>query len=112
MALRRRPRTDASTVTARRSRFGSTSSTACWSWTSPEPDGLRDQPLPVGAWVELAGGSLAVLPYETIRNAADLRGTLLAFCQAAYEAGARLAGFLVLPTRVEATGRQDVEAEP
>jgi hypothetical protein len=66
---------------------------AYYSYTSPEPDGLRDQPLPVGAWVEFGSGSLAVLPYETVRNAADPRRTLLAFCQSAYEAGARLAGW-------------------
>ncbi|MDQ6841590.1 MAG: DUF5996 family protein, partial [Actinomycetota bacterium] len=34
-----------------------------------------------------------VLPYETVRTAADPRTTLLAFCQSAYEAGAHLAGW-------------------
>jgi Family of unknown function (DUF5996) len=34
-----------------------------------------------------------VLPYETVRSARDPRTTLLAFCQSAYEAGARLGGW-------------------
>ena len=64
---------------------------AYYSYTAPEPEGLREQPLPVGAWTEAGSGSLALLPYETVRTAADPRATLLAFCQGAYEAGARLA---------------------
>ena len=40
-----------------------------------------------------APGSSAILPYETVRTARDPRATLLAFCQGAYEAGARLAGW-------------------
>ena len=46
-----------------------------------------------GGWIEYGAGSLAVLPYETVRTARDPRTTLLAFCQSAYEAGARLAGW-------------------
>ena len=64
-----------------------------YSYTAPEPDGLRDQPLPVGEWVVSGNGSLAILPYEVVRTAADPRRTLLAFLQGAYEAGARLAGW-------------------
>ena len=59
----------------------------------PEPQGLRDQPLPIGSWIESGAGSLAVLPYEAVRTALDPRTTLLAFCQSAYETGARLAGW-------------------
>ena len=66
---------------------------AYYSYTAPEPAGLREQPLPVGEWIEYGAGSLAVLPYETVRRARDSRTTLLAFCQAAYEAEARLAGW-------------------
>jgi hypothetical protein len=47
----------------------------------------------VGAWIEFGPGSLAVLPYETVRMARDPRKTLLAFLQSAYEAGAGLAGW-------------------
>ena len=66
---------------------------AYYSYTAPEPEGLREQPLPVGAWTQSGNGSLALLPYETVRTAADPRTTLLAFCEGAYEAGARLAGW-------------------
>jgi Family of unknown function (DUF5996) len=66
---------------------------AFYSYTSPEPEGIRDQPLAVGDWIEYGAGSLAVLPYEVVRTAPDPRRTLLAFCQSAYEAGARLAGW-------------------
>jgi Family of unknown function (DUF5996) len=66
---------------------------AYYSYTAPEPDALRDQPLPAGQWVEYGAGSLAVLPYETVRLTADPRALLLAFFQAAYEAGSRLAGW-------------------
>jgi hypothetical protein len=70
-----------------------TKDAAYYSYTSPEPDGLRDQPLPIGAWVAAGSGSLALLPYEAVRKAEDPRGSLLAFLQGAYEAGARLAGW-------------------
>ena len=64
-----------------------------YSYTGPEPDGLRDQPLPVGDWVSSDNGTLAILPYDLVRTARDPRGTLLAFLQGAYEAGARFAGW-------------------
>jgi len=64
---------------------------AYYSYTYPEPDGLSEQPLPVGDWVVSGDGSLAVVPYEAVRTSRDPRTTLLAFCQGAYEAGARLA---------------------
>ena len=66
---------------------------AYYSYTSPEPDGLRDQALPVGEWTASGNGSLAILPYETVRTARDPRGALLAFLQGTYEAGAGLAGW-------------------
>ena len=66
---------------------------AYYSYTAPEPPGLRDQPLPAGAWIESGSGSLAILPYESVRTSGDPRTTLLAFCQSAYDAGARLAGW-------------------
>jgi hypothetical protein len=64
---------------------------AYYSYTAPEPEGLRDQQLPVGDWLEYGSGSLAILPYDLVRTARDPRRTLLAFMQGAYEAGARLA---------------------
>jgi hypothetical protein len=66
---------------------------AYYSYTAPEPEGLRDQPLSAGEWIEFGSGSLAILPYEAVRAAPDPRQALLAFCQSAYEAGARLAGW-------------------
>jgi hypothetical protein len=66
---------------------------AYYSYTAPEPEGLGDRPLPVGEWIEYGTGTLAVLRYDTVRAARDPRTALLAFCQAAYEAGARLAGW-------------------
>jgi hypothetical protein len=66
---------------------------AFYSYTFPEPEGLREQPLPVGALVEFGTGSLAVLPYEAVWTSRDPRTTLLAFSQSTYEAGARLAGW-------------------
>ena len=46
---------------------------AYYSYTAPEPEGLRDQPLSAGEWIEFGAGSLAILPYETVRTARDPR---------------------------------------
>jgi hypothetical protein len=66
-----------------------------YSYTAPEPDGLREKALsPGGAtWSELASSSLAVLPYEAVRTAADPRAALLAFLESAYQAGASASGW-------------------
>ena len=64
-----------------------------YSYTAPEPDGLRAQPLTLGEWISSGSGSLAILPYEAVRRARRPRETLLSFLQSAYEAGARLAGW-------------------
>jgi len=66
---------------------------AYYSYTAPEPAGLRDQPLAIGEWTEYGPGSMAILPYETVRTAQSPKTTLLAFCESAYEAGARLANW-------------------
>ena len=44
-------------------------------------------------WTEYGGGSLALLPYEAVRTAADPRTALLAFLESAYRAGAALSGW-------------------
>ena len=63
-----------------------------YSYTAPEPPGLREEPLAAGGtWVEQGSGSLALLPYEVVRTSADPKRTLLAFLQSAYEAGAHAA---------------------
>jgi hypothetical protein len=66
-----------------------------YSYTSPEPDGLREAPLaPVEArWIDSGAGSLAVLPYEAVRTSTEPRATLLAFFESAYQAGAGAAGW-------------------
>lgn len=73
---------------------------AYYSYTAPEPPGLRDEPLrPTAAsWVEQRGGSVAVLPYDAVRSASDPREDLLAFLETAYEAGASLAGWDLVAT--------------
>jgi hypothetical protein len=64
-----------------------------YSYTSPEPAGLRERPLePKEAfWAE--DSSLALLPYEVVRTATDPRGTLLTFLESLYQAGAGAAGW-------------------
>jgi hypothetical protein len=66
-----------------------------YSYTAPEPPGLRDQPLQPeeASWGELGTGSLALLRYDAVRTSTDPKATLLAFLQSAYEAGARLSGW-------------------
>jgi hypothetical protein len=68
-----------------------------YAYTAPEPADVREQPLrPEQAqWTKLGGGSLAVLPYETVRMASDPGRTLLAFLESAYRAGARGPGWRV-----------------
>jgi uncharacterized protein DUF5996 len=68
---------------------------AYYSYTAPEPVGLRDETLrPAGArWIELGSGSLAVLEYDAVRASADPRATLLEFLQSTYVAGAGRAGW-------------------
>jgi len=68
---------------------------AFYSYTSPEPAGLRAEPLhPAAArWVEQGAGSLALLPYDAVRSSADPKATLLGFLESAYQAGVRTAGW-------------------
>jgi hypothetical protein len=65
-----------------------------YAYASPAPDGLREQALPADArWVELGAGSLAVLPYDAAREAADPRTALLDFLDGFYRLGADAAGW-------------------
>lgn len=68
---------------------------AFYSYTAPEPDGLRQRPLAPAAaeWQDTGGGSLAILPYDAVREAADPAGDLLLFFERAYRAGAEAAGW-------------------
>jgi hypothetical protein len=63
---------------------------AFYAYAAPEPPGLRERPLrPAAAeWQALPTGSMALLPYDAVRTAADPRATLLDFMQSAFEAGA------------------------
>jgi hypothetical protein len=85
---------------------------AYYSYTAPEPAGLRDRPLRPSnaAWVEQRGGSLAVLAYDVVRKNAHPRAALLDFLQSTYEAGASLAGWDLADTRTDwcpTTGHDD-----
>jgi hypothetical protein len=66
-----------------------------YSYTAPEPPGLRERPLsPASArWTDTGTGSLALLTYEDVRTSADPKATLLDFLQSAYEAGTEAAGW-------------------
>jgi uncharacterized protein DUF5996 len=68
---------------------------AFYSYTSPEPDGLREQPLsPAEAeWQDTGHGSLAILPYDSMRVTADPAAVLLSFYESAYQAGAAAASW-------------------
>jgi hypothetical protein len=64
-----------------------------YSYTAPEPAGLRETALQPAAarWIEAGAGSLAILPYEDVRAAPDPRPTLLSFLESSYLAGAHAA---------------------
>jgi hypothetical protein len=66
-----------------------------YSYTAPEPAGLRQLPLrpDEASWAEQESGLLALLPYEAVRTAGDPKTALLAFLESAYEAGAGAAGW-------------------
>jgi len=65
-----------------------------YSYTAPEPVGLRQRRLTAPAkWSKRNGGSHALLPFEVVRSARDPAATLRAFLQSAYEAGAVSAGW-------------------
>ncbi len=66
-----------------------------YSYTAPEPPGLRERPLqPDGAaWIEQGAGSMALLPYEAVRTSPDPRAALLVFLESTYDAGADAAGW-------------------
>lgn len=66
-----------------------------YSYTAPQPASLLQRVLrPEGAaWNEQQNGSLALLPYDTVRTAPDPKAALLAFLESAYQAGAGAAGW-------------------
>ena len=76
---------------------------AFYSYTTPEPAGLTDEPLyPEQArWIDSRGAHLALLRYEDARITPDPRATVLQFFESAYLAGATRAGWDIEAMRVE-----------
>jgi hypothetical protein len=69
------------------------SSPIFYSYTAPEPPGLRDEPVhPAAARFDATLGEF-VLPYDDVRRASSPRDLLLEFLQSTYEAGANRAGW-------------------
>ncbi len=67
---------------------------AFYAYTSPEPAGLADTPLPAGAeWAPRGTSHLAIYPLSEARATGDAKAAALAFFEAAYVAGAGLAGW-------------------
>jgi hypothetical protein len=68
---------------------------AFYSYTHPEPQGLRERPLRPGTafWKPRSGSSLALYRYDDMRCAADPRAALLEFFDSAYLAGGAAAGW-------------------
>jgi hypothetical protein len=65
---------------------------AFYSYAYPEPPGFRNAPVPDGAAFDAALGEF-VLPYESVRAAADPDALLLDFLTATYAAAADLGGW-------------------
>ena len=66
---------------------------AYYSYTAPSRTGYATNRCPVGEWTDTGTGSLAILPYDAVRTAADPRDDAARLPQSAYEAGARTAGW-------------------
>lgn len=68
---------------------------AFYSYTYPEPEGLRSRALAPQAafWKPRNGSSLALYRYDDMRSAPDPRAALLEFLESAYRAGATAAGW-------------------
>jgi Family of unknown function (DUF5996) len=66
-----------------------------YSYTAPEPAQLRRHDLQPGQarWIDQGTSSMAVLPYEAVRTAADPRTALLSFLESTYQAGADAASW-------------------
>ena len=73
-----------------------------YTYTAPEPPALTTMPLrPADAqWVSSGAGHIGALPYDTVRNAADPRATLLEFVRSGFEAGAKAAQWPVFPAHL------------
>jgi hypothetical protein len=65
---------------------------AFYSYAYPEPPGFRDQPVSVGASFDSALGEF-ILPYDSVRTAADPDAMLLEFLSSTYAAAADAGGW-------------------
>ena len=65
---------------------------AFYAYCYPKPDGFEDADLGPDAWWSEEAGEF-VLPYDAVRAAPGPEARLLAFLDAAYEAGASLGGW-------------------
>jgi len=65
---------------------------AFYSYAYPEPPGFRDHPVPPGSAFDPTLGEF-ILPYDTVRTAADPDALLLEFLSATYAAAAECGGW-------------------
>jgi hypothetical protein len=63
---------------------------AFYSYTSPKPDGIEDEPVRPAAAGWNADLGEFILPYEDVRRSGNPREAILEFCESTYAAGARL----------------------
>ena len=90
---------------------------AFYSYAYPEPPGFKDRPVPRGARYEAALGEF-ILPYDTVRAAADPDALLLDFLAATYAAAADSGGWdraaldcgLGVPAKVRREGSTNLGA--
>ena len=66
---------------------------AFYSYAAPAPAGLADELLRPDAAFWTPDGGMALLMYDDVRKAADLRVQILDFLESTYQAGAKRAGW-------------------
>ncbi len=64
-----------------------------YSYTVPEPAGLKEQRVRPAAAAFSDGFKEFVLPYEEVRRSPDPAAAILEFAESTYDAGASLAGW-------------------
>ena len=64
-----------------------------YSYTTPEPAGIRAEPIRPAAARFDANLAEFILPYDAVRTAASPQNDLMEFLQSTYEAGAKCAGW-------------------
>ncbi len=70
---------------------------AFYSYTYPSPEDLEKEDIEPSdaAWHDVNGSPMAILPYDSIRDAEDPQATVLAFAESTYHAGAVIANWPV-----------------